>query len=570
MTPIKNHRITIIYAFKKILMTFQLSNVSIILSTLYNIEYVGLDGDINFHSLNGILVIVKDQNSLIFIWKQNKTIQKTVQTAPEKGMKVIYGSFLRKIIVEIFERFATLTFQGESLYKFYLRRNFCANANQFCQILYVNSLTPNYQNWNSILSEFKRPENKPSIHVFPFCKGNVSFPLLYNQANECKPKLQIDLSIFSSILSKFKIKKNEIKYPLSESEYANLLRKRTSLTELKKIIAKRGIDKKLRNEIWPQLLNILPDQSKEIDDDMNNERINTEKAFEFRQREYQQIKFQWQTLKEYQITQFPELRFAFHLLMDDVKHTIPPNDVDPELFKNILTNILKSFAVWNCDIRYVHGLNEVAAPFVIIGIRQSDKRDHFNDDLEIKEALAFWSFVSFIENGQSVLLEPTFDNLLNIDIEEIKEILKKHSKESYKYYQSLQMLDLNFIAPHFILLFRRTFDEFYVERIWDSIISSEYFQNFEYAFTASVLIFLASLLKMKSKYDQNDYLSDISNDIYNLPVDLIISVANVITADLPKRTKRTGGSAPDNFLTDYFRPSMISESISLSSANLFC
>ena len=101
-------------------------------------------------------------------------------------------------------------------------------------------------------------------------------------------------------------------------------------------------------------------------------------------------------------------------------------------------------------------------------------------------------------------------NLIELDIPEILEIVKKQSRDAFKFVKQYQLDSLNFLVSPFMLLFRRSFSEMKVERLWDTIIALDEInsknnfvsdlirrKNFEYAFAASVVIFIVPLLKKK-------------------------------------------------------------------------
>lgn len=107
---------------------------------------------------------------------------------------------------------------------------------------------------------------------------------------------------------------------------------------------------------------------------------------------------------------------------------------------------------------------------------------------------------------------------------------------------------MQFYVSSVMLLFRRSFNESKVEPLWDSIIavgendstiSLIRKKKFEYAFSATVLIFAVPLLQKymqcnESKESDNEkFLLNINEMINRIPVDRVIEVALSIEREMP-------------------------------------
>lgn len=429
------------------------------------------------------------------------------------------------------------------------------------------------------------------------------------------------LSNFSQLLSKYKIKTTNHHLPMTKSDFMLLTSQNVSMQDIKKMIAYQGMDEELRSEMWPIFLSILPYREKSIQ--LDEIESTYQKVLKLRVEEYKSLKIQWSSLSPYQLFESKKLRSAFYTIKMDVKRTTLPDELVCHLrktdettvkkasilFKKVLKNILKTFSVWNQKIRYTQGINEIAVPFVCVSlydiintvIENSDENygltENFNENFSSsnliveKEAIAFWSFVSFQEKSQNVLLETSMTNLIEVDLPEILEIVKKQSnRDAFKFIKQYQLDSLNFIVSPFMLLFRRSFTEEKVERLWDTIIVLDKSaggcsqnlirkKNFELAFAASVILFVVPLLKKKFTGEQqisSDQLNEmlcieLPEIIESLPIEYVISVALQIENDLSlKNQPRILNCQQDLDENDLFTPALFSETNDYVKLGLFC
>lgn len=202
------------------------------------------------------------------------------------------------------------------------------------------------------------------------------------------------------------------------------------------------------------------------------------------------------------------------------------------------------------------------------------------------EAISFWCFASFLAHSQSILLETTMDNLIEQDMPTILDIIHSQSPETYQFIKDSQHDYMQFYVSSVMLLFRRSFNESKVEHIWDSIIavgendstiSLIRKKNFEYAFSATVLIFAVPLLKRymqcnESKESDNEkFLLNINEMINRIPVDMVIEVALSIEREMPHPGPQriVINNSQDNFQNAFFTASMNNETQLYKSNRLF-
>lgn len=458
-----------------------------------------------------------------------------------------------------------------------------------------------------------------NFSIFSNTSSNASKPPITANQDE-KNDQKLFLSNFSQIFSKYKIKPNSSSLPLSISDFMLLCSQKVPLTEIRKMVSIQGMNVDLRKELWPVFLSIVPFEK-------------NEKVLNARVSEYKALKIQWSSLSEYQLAQSHELRSAFYTIGMDVKRTTVPSELFHQIstndqiitqkvtsvFKKFLENILKTFAVWNYNIRYTQGINEIVVPFACVALydiineivtpnHQNLNFDNFDEvinsnnsmliqKVEERESIAFWCFVSFQEKSQNVLLETSMTNLIELDIPEILEIVKKQSRDAFKFVKQYQLDSLNFLVSPFMLLFRRSFSEMKVERLWDTIIALDEInsknnfvsdlvrrKNFEYAFAASVVIFIVPLLKKKiaqmnenkSNIHSNEAITEvllleIPEVIESLPIEYVIRVALSIENDLPTKTQpRISVGQKNIFENEFFSPALLPETNIYSSLGLFC
>jgi hypothetical protein len=259
--------------------------------------------------------------------------------------------------------------------------------------------------------------------------------------------------------------------PLSISDFDHIVGSSISFNDIRIQASRRGISPDLRAILWPQLLDILPFSKK------------TANVLKQRVDEYQKIKKQWQTLSSFQLTRRTELRSAYQTIRMDVRRTNVPQGLDEGLVREMMVNVLKTYAIWNYNIRYTQGINDLLLPFIHVFL--TSKR-YTNDEVE---ALSFWCLASFAEKIESALIEPTIDSILQEDLPFVLNLLKIYDEKVYNWINECNMTDMNFIVSSFMLAFRRSLDEFQLERAWDSVMAADDPHSFVMSLATALIIF---------------------------------------------------------------------------------
>jgi hypothetical protein len=176
---------------------------------------------------------------------------------------------------------------------------------------------------------------------------------------------------------------------------------------------------------------------------------------------------------------------AFSTIRVDVKRTHPPQCITSiAKWDQILINILRTFTMWNLDVRYTQGLNDLAVVFMTVFIPALETFPSADD----AEALAFWCFAAFVELIGSGLIA---DNLMVMQDRELKQIMgiiARFHPACAKWLSSNGLEDLSFLISSFILAFGRSFGPETIVRVWEALVTVEAPWLFLRYFSASLLI----------------------------------------------------------------------------------
>jgi hypothetical protein len=197
------------------------------------------------------------------------------------------------------------------------------------------------------------------------------------------------------------------------------------------------------------------------------------------------VRGQWTTLSKAQLKYFTEVRDAFATIKVDVKRTHPPEVITniPQ-WDAILIRILRTFTMWNLDVRYTQGLNDLTVVFMTVFTPAIG--DRLSDDES--EALAFWCFAAFVEVIGSGLIAENMMVMQDRELTQRMSIIDRFHPGCAKRLRSNGFDDLSFLISSFILAFGRSFPPDSVARIWEALVSVEAPWVFLRYFSASLLI----------------------------------------------------------------------------------
>jgi hypothetical protein len=201
--------------------------------------------------------------------------------------------------------------------------------------------------------------------------------------------------------------------------------------------------------------------------------------------EYASIRAQWDTMSRCQVKYNTLVRDAFTTIRVDVQRTFPPPAVEAlATWREYLTRVLRSYAVWNFDVRYTQGFSDVAVVLMAILVPEIGKLI----TLEASEALVFWCFAAFVERTASGLIAEDLMVMQAREIEEIIHITERFHPSCGQWLRDRNVGDLSFLVSALILAFARTFDSVVITRVWETLIASSAPQLFLRYFSSSLLI----------------------------------------------------------------------------------
>ncbi|KAJ5069358.1 tbc1 domain family member 13-like [Anaeramoeba ignava] len=163
-----------------------------------------------------------------------------------------------------------------------------------------------------------------------------------------------------------------------------------------------------------------------------------------------------------------------------------------------LCNILYIYARLNNGIRYVQGMNSIAAPFLFLF-----GNDFENNNYEFAEADAFFCFTNLMGEINHHFCESVDDTEVGILalVEVVDNILKIEDSELWQHLNSLQILPQFYSMNWISLLCSQLFQMPDVIRIWDSLFADENRFEFLFYFCAALPISIRDLL-LPSDYFQ--------------------------------------------------------------------
>jgi hypothetical protein len=257
-----------------------------------------------------------------------------------------------------------------------------------------------------------------------------------------------------------------------------------SLEKLQIAARSRGISPRQRAAVWPILFRVLP---------LGPGRADVLKS---RTAEYLSVRKQWISMSKMQFKYKHIICDAFTTIRVDVRRTHPP-DVITSIpnWDSILVNILRTFTLWNLDVRYTQGLNDLAVIFMTVFMPAVGETLTGDE----AEALAFWCFAAFVELIGSGLIAENMMVMQDRELKQIMSIIASFHPACAKWLTSSGLEDLSFLISSFILAYGRSFEPPAIVRVWEALVTVQAPWLFLRYFSASLLILsFPSFLKVSN------------------------------------------------------------------------
>lgn len=512
----------------------------LILAIFYEVEtYVpGKSGG------RGIFIIGKDSGNFFFKWaqysderikrenfKQSSSPGSTRTSIMYRHQIYLQASQIQKLIITPQPNCMDMlisTLHPPEMFQFQFKENPMEACLQFLQVIAINSAVENEKDmssdiWRTITHDnaqiFPSFSSLLRVYDIPCQDGKFNVPFIQVSTTSSVPL--VDELTKAQIATQFGIDgASYTNSPFTKADYDHIVGSSISFNDIRIQASRRGIHSVLRPYLWPQLLGVLP-FSKEVDSVLD-QRVD----------EYKLVKTQWESMSSFQLTHRPELRSAYQTIRMDVRRTNLPPGADESVIKPMMTNVLKTYAIWNYDIRYTQGLNDLLLPFLIV-FHQSKLYT-----LEQTEALCFWCFASFAEKINSSLIEGSMEGVQNIDLNLVIDLLGKHDSKIKDWIIKSEMTDMNFVVSSFMLAFRRSFDEVNLERAWDSAMCSDSPHLFIICLCVALIIFCFPAFSRIEGCSTPQILPICDKIMSQQPIGSVVGVALAIETTAVKPEKR--------------------------------
>lgn len=472
--------------------------------------------DINGHqSVRGTFVVASQMGELIFLWRSYEKFKKD---DIEKPLEIkIYCSNVQNIIANFQEPSCYILITAispSSMYQLLFPPSSPYQIIQFAQIIAIKQQMTESNSIDEAMDFISSSYNGSLISKrlidLKIKNGRVLFPsfLLFSdlQQNVNVEIMQMNDSIFAS---NFDIDPDSIMNNRLNVSDLNTI---PNLKTLKSLVRDRGLSIDIRYKIWPILCNILP-----------FEEAKQKEILKLRTDEYLSIRNQWETSSKLQIKNFSRLSKFYTVIRNDVNRTFPQESVVSfEKWDEMLTNILRTFTLWNLNVGYTQGLNDLAVNFMGIFLPQVAKNELTIDEVE---SLSFWCLSSFVELIDGSITAEDLSIAQTKEVNFVSQILNKYHPICYNWLKSHMLSDLLFIRSSLILAYSRSFPFNDVFRIWESIVCSSSPSSSLLFVTASIIIHCFPLIMMETEYSIGRIQQSIEKMIAKQNVGSVISVA---------------------------------------------
>eukprot|EP01114_Cavostelium_apophysatum_P024236 TRINITY_DN9425_c0_g1_i1.p1 TRINITY_DN9425_c0_g1~~TRINITY_DN9425_c0_g1_i1.p1 ORF type:complete len:655 (+),score=177.99 TRINITY_DN9425_c0_g1_i1:169-2133(+) len=237
-------------------------------------------------------------------------------------------------------------------------------------------------------------------------------------------------------------------------------------SEIRKRIFHGGVEPSIRMEVWKYLLNMYPFTSTFKE----REEINQK-----RRKEYFQWKNTWQFVLNDPDCRWDKFKSRCHNIEKDVVRTDRTLDFyadenGPNL--KMLNEILITYTFYNYDLGYVQGMNELLSPILfVMGADESD---------------SYWCF-----KGVMDVMEGNFhkdQNGMRIQLNAMSKMIQVLDSGLHEYLREHDALNMFFCFRWILIIFKREFSFFTIQRLWEVLWSNHLTPNFHFYIAAAILL----------------------------------------------------------------------------------
>lgn len=282
-----------------------------------------------------------------------------------------------------------------------------------------------------------------------------------------------------------------------------------NINQLKERIFRGGLESNiLRRDVWKFLLNYYPWTSTR---DERTELIKQRKS------EYLAMKLQWQSINEQQKQRNASFRDRESLIAKDVARTDRNHEYyhgDDNIHLVILHDVLMTYNMFNFDLGYVQGMNDLLSPLLVI----------MEDEID-----TFWCFVGLMERmHENFHLE---QNHIKKQLTNLHVLLQFVDAELANYLVENNASNMYFFFRWMLICFKREFSFDDVMHLWEVLWTDHLCQNFELLICLSILISQKTVI-MESKFGCTEILKFFNDLSCNLDLDTCLLSAEKLYIQL--------------------------------------
>ncbi|KAL7716913.1 TBC/Rab GTPase activating domain containing protein [Entamoeba marina] len=263
---------------------------------------------------------------------------------------------------------------------------------------------------------------------------------------------------------------NQLNYsniPICDKKYLSLT---TNKEDIQKAVKYQGCSNDSRYEAWLICLGLIHDYKKK------DEIINKE------QEKYEILQTQWKYFLPEQIERWSQIQ-AIQIQVDkDVNRTFMIGVKWTEQPAVCLKNILLAYAIYDMEVMYMQGMNEICAKCIECVETEKDAFVLFN------------AIMQFIR--PFYLIKSNTNELMD----KVKVIIEVIDKEMYQCFLDVEMNYLFAYRP-ILLLFVREFNKDKILRVWDFIISNPSDRAYLFVMVAIILLHREFILTQTPDFD---------------------------------------------------------------------
>ncbi|CAF1557965.1 unnamed protein product [Adineta ricciae] len=269
----------------------------------------------------------------------------------------------------------------------------------------------------------------------------------------------------------------------------------TDVEKMKERIFRGGLESNaLRREAWKFLLNYYSWTS------TREERAQTAKQ---RKSEYHSMKVQWKSMNDQQKQRNASFRDRESLIDKDVARTDRTHEFyqeDNNIHLVMLHDVLMTYNMFNFDLGYVQGMNDLLSPILIV----------MEDEVD-----AFWCFVGLMSRmEQNFYLDQTH---IKRQLGNLHTILQFIDAELANYLTENNSNNMYFFFRWMLICFKREFSFDDVMHLWEVLWTDHLCQNFELLVCLAILMSQKTVI-MESKFGCNEILKHFNELAFKVPL----------------------------------------------------